>query len=134
MAANEFLEGAIARAEFTVLASAATQALTSGVYLPAGALVTGVTFMNTGAVTIGNASGSIDLRVANTQLSSSVSLVSTGMIKNIASIQTIPTVLTLAYSGGVRLPQSGELVLSVQATSGTAVHTWSPSVFVGYVA
>jgi hypothetical protein len=133
MAANEFLEGPLARAEFTVLASTATQALTSGVYLPAGALVTGVTFMNTGAVTIANASGSIDLRVANTQLSSSVALVSTGMIKNIASVQTIPTVLTLSYSGGVRLPQSGELVLSVQATSGTAVHTWAPSVFVGYV-
>ena len=89
--------------------------------------------MNTGLPTIANASGSIDLRVANTQLSSSVALVSTGMIKNIASAQTVPTVLTLVSTAGMYLPQSGELVLSVQATSGTAVHTWNPSVFVGYV-
>ena len=131
--ANEFLEGQVVRAEYAVLASNATQALTSGVFLPKGALVTGVTFINTGAPTIANASGSIDLRVANTQLSSSISLVSTGMIKNIASAQTIPTVLTLGAVGGVYLPQGGELVLSVQATSGTNAHTWAPSVFVGYV-
>jgi hypothetical protein len=31
------------------------------------------------------------------------------------------------------VPQSGELVLSVQATSGSAVHTWSPTVYIGYV-
>jgi hypothetical protein len=133
MAINEFLEQRVARAEYTVLASAATQSLPSGVFLPAGAIVTGVTFINTGAPTIANASGSIDLRVANTQLSGSQALVSTAMIKNVASAQTIPTIMVLSYSGGVVLSNAGELILSVQATSGTNAHTWKPSVFVGYV-
>lgn len=130
---NEFLEGRVARADYTVLASNATQALTSGVFMPAGALVTGVTFLDTDAVTIANASGTVDLRVANTQLSSSVALISTARISVACPAQTIPYIASLVSTAGMYVPVSGELVLSVQATSGTAVHTWSPSVFVGYI-
>lgn len=129
---NEFLNGRVAKVDFSVLASAATQNLTSGVFIPSGALITGITFMNSGVPTIANASGSIDLRLAGG--GSSVALVSTAMIKNVASAQTIPTPMTLVSSAGMYVPQDAELVLSVQATSGTAVHTWAPTVYVGYIA
>ena len=129
--ANEFLVPRIVKADFTVLASAATQALPSGVFLPKGAVITGITFMDVDAQTIADASGSIDLRIAGG--GSSVALIVTEMIKNAAATQTRPYIASLVSTAGMYVPQSGELVLSVQATSGTAVHTWSPSVYVGYV-
>jgi hypothetical protein len=125
--ANEFLVPRIVKADFTVLASAATQALPSGVFLPKGALITGITFMDVDAQTIADASGSIDLRVG------SVALIVTEMIKNAAATQTRPYIASLVSTAGMYVPASGELVLSVQATSGSAVHTWSPTVYVGYV-
>jgi hypothetical protein len=130
---NEFLQGRVAKADFTILASAATQSLPSGVFLPGGALVTGVTFLNTGAQTIADASGSVDLRVANTALSSSIALISTVRISDLGA-QTVPYVASLVSAVGMYVAVPGELVLSVQATSGTAVHTKAPSVFVGYIA
>lgn len=125
--ANEFLVQRVVSANFPVLASNATQGLTSGVIIPKGALVTGVTMVNTGAITIANASGSIDLRVGTN------ALISTVMIKAAASAQTIPYVATLVSSAGTYLPAGGELQLSVQATSGTAVHTYAPDIYVGYL-
>src|SRR4030042_1788370 len=118
--ANEFLVPRIVKADFTVLASAATQALPSGGFLPKGAVITGITFMDVDAQTIADASGSIDLRVG------SVALIVTEMIKNAAATQTRPYIASLVSTAGMYVPASGELVLSVQATSGTAVHTWSP--------
>ena len=124
--ANEFLAGRIAVANFSVLASAATQALPSNVFIPAGALVTGVTFMDKNANTIANASGTVDLRVG------SVALISTQLIKNFGA-QTIAVTASLVSAAGMYVPVTGEVKLSVQATSGTAVHTFSPTVYIGYV-
>ena len=127
---NEFLVGRVAKADYTILASAATQSLPSGVYIPKGALVTGVTFLDTDAMTIANASGTVDLRVAGG--GSSVALISTVNISDMGA-QTVPYVASLVSAVGMHVPVDGELVLSVQATSGTAVHTYSPSVYVGYI-
>jgi hypothetical protein len=124
--ANEFFAGRVVRADFTILASTATQALPSGVYIPAGALVTGVTFMDKNANTIANASGTVDLRIG------SVAMISTKMIKDLGA-QTVAVAASLVSAGGMYVPITGEVKLSVQATSGTAVHTISPSVFIGYV-
>lgn len=133
MAQNEFLQARVVKADFTCLASAATQALPSGVYIPAGALVTGVTYLDVDAVTAGaNASDTLDLRVVNTALSSSIQLVSTVNMSDCA-VQTVPYVASLVSAVGMYIPVAGELKLHLQATSGTAVHTYSPSVFVGYV-
>lgn len=129
---NEFLQGRVAKADFTILASNATQSLPSGVWVPGGAIVTGVTFINTAAQTVADASGSVDLRVANTALSSSIALISTIEIKNLGA-QTVPYVASLVSAAGMYVAVPGEVVLSVQATSGTAVHTKTPSVLIGYV-
>lgn len=132
--ANEFLTPRVVKADFTVLASSATQSLPSGVYLPKGALVTGVTFMDADALgsVHSNDSATIDLRIMNVGLSSSVQLISTKVISVMAA-QTIPYIAALMTTGGMYVPQSGELVLSVQASSGTLNRTWSPTVFVGYL-
>jgi hypothetical protein len=130
---NEFLEGRIAKANFTVSESAAAQALTSGVFLPAGALVTGVTFIATGAPTVANASNHIGIMAYNTALSSSVQVISTALIKNVASAQTVPTIMTLVSTAGMYIPVAGEVGLSVSASSGTNAITWNPTVYIGYV-
>ena len=131
--ANEFLVKRVAAANFVVLASAATQSLPSGVYIPGGAIVTGVTMINTAPITIANASGSIDLRVKNATAASSQALIITAAIKNAAGAETIPYIATLSNTKGVYLPVGGELVLSVQATSGSSVHTYAPDIYVGYL-
>jgi hypothetical protein len=132
--ANEFLTPRVVKADFTILSSAATQSLPSGVFLPKGALVTGVTMMDFDALgsVHSNDSATIDLRVMNAGLSSSVQLISTKVISVLAA-QTIPYICALMTTGGMYVPQSGELVLSVQASSGTGPRTFSPTVYVGYL-
>lgn len=130
---NEFLKGRVAKADFTILASTATQALPSGVFIPGGALVTGVTYLDADAMTIADASGTVNLQVVNTALSSSISLHSTVRMSAMGA-QTVPYVASLVSAVGMYVAVPGELVLNCQATSGTSVHTYSPSVFVGYIA
>jgi hypothetical protein len=133
MSNNEFFAGRVAKANFTVLASAATQSLPSGIYIPAGALVTGVTILGTGAFgsVHSNDSATIDLRLAGG--GSSVQLISTQVISNLVA-QTIAYRPALVSTAGMYVPQTAELVLSVQASSGTNARTFNPTVFVGYLA
>lgn len=130
--ANEFLQARIAKADFTVLSSAATQSIPSGVFLPKDALVTGITLIDFDALgsVHSNDSASIDLRVAGG--GSSVALISTSAISAFAA-QTIAYRPALVSTAGMYVPQTGELVLSVQASSGTAPRTWSPTIYVGYI-
>jgi hypothetical protein len=135
MAVNEFFEPRVARAEFTVLASADTQALPSGVYLPQGALVTGITLLAKNALgsVHTNDSASVDLRVANTQLSLSQQLCSTKSVGYFGTV-SVAVVWPTTSAGGIYLKSGGELILSVQGSSGTLARTWSPTIYVGYVA
>jgi len=130
--ANEFLVPRVVKADFTILSSAATQAIPSGVFLPKGALVTGITLIDADALgsVHSNDSASIDLRVAGG--GSSVALISTYAISAFAA-QTIAYRPSLVSTAGMYVPQTGELVLSVQASSGTAARTFSPTIYVGYV-
>jgi len=125
---NEFMNPRVVKADFTVLSSAATQALPSGVFIPTNALVTGVTFIDRHALgsVHSNDSASIDLRAAG------VALISTKAISVFAA-QNIAYVPTLVSTAGMNISTAGELVLSVQGSSGTAPRTWSPTVYVGYV-
>lgn len=131
---NEFLEGRVAKANFGLIASsAATQAKPSGVYIPGGAIVTGVTYMATGVMDVSVASQSINLYVANTALSSSMALVSSVVLSALPA-QTIPYAASLLSSAGMYVAVPGELVMSVQAASGGSVVTYNPDIYVGYVA
>jgi len=125
---NEFMNPRVVKADFTVLSSAATQAIPSGVYIPTNALVTGVTFIDRDALgsVHSNDSATIDLRAG------AVALISTMRISQFAA-QTIPYIPSLVSTAGMNVSTGGELVLSVQASSGTAARTWSPTVYVGYV-
>jgi hypothetical protein len=135
MGVNEFLEPRVAKAEYTVLASAGTQALTSGVYIPAAAVVTGVTLIDNDALgsVHTNDSASVDLRIANTHLSASQILCSTKSVGFFGTVN-IANIWPLTSTAGVQVSSGGELVLSVQASSGTLARTWSPTIYVGYVA
>ena len=125
MANNEFLIDRVVKADVSFSYVAATQAVPTGVYLPAGALVTGVTMVDFNANTVANASQSIDLRAG------AVALISTTMVKDIVA-QTACKYPTLAVAGGVFLTKAGEIVLSVQGSTGTNAFTCTPSIFVGY--
>lgn len=130
---NEFLRNRIVKADIAIASSAATQAIPSGIFIPGGALVTGITYMATGAMDVSVASQSINLYAANTQLSSSIALVSSVVMSDLGA-RTIPYVASLLTAAGMYVAVPGELVMSVQAASGGSVVTYSPSIYVGYVA
>ena len=130
---NEFLLNRVAVANFPVLASAVAQTIPSGVFIPAGAMVTGVTFRQTAAPTIGGAANTINLVVVNTALSSSMSLISAVALSDHATHLTRPYTATLSAAVGSYIPVSGELKLNVEGSNGTAVWTYAPDIFVGYV-
>jgi len=129
---NEFLEARVAKANFTIASSAATQALPSGVFVPGGAIVTGITYLATGVMDVSVASQSINLYVANTANSSSIALASS-VVMSALGAQTVPYVASLLTAAGMYVAVPGELVMSVQAASGGSVVTYSPGVFVGYI-
>jgi hypothetical protein len=131
---NDFLQARVALANFVVSSSAATQALTSGIFIPGNAIVTGVTILDQDALgsVQTNDSATAQLYVANTQLSSSIALNSAKSIGYFGTV-SVPQTWPLTSTGGVFVAVPGELVLSVQASSGTAARTWSPQIMVGYV-
>ena len=135
MGVNEFLEPRVAKADFTVLASAATHAWPSGVYIPAGAVVTGVTLIDNDALgsVHANDQASVDLRIANSHLSASQILCSTKSVGFFGTV-SIANIWPLTSTAGVYVSSGGEIVLSVQESSGTLARTWSPTIYVGYVA
>ena len=129
---NEFLEVRVQKANITIASSAATQAIPTGIFIPGGALVTGVTYMATGVMDVSVASQTINLYAANTALSSSMALVSSIAMSDLGA-RTIPYKASLVSSAGMYVAVPGEIVMSVQAASGGSVVTYSPDVYVGYV-
>lgn len=125
---NEFLTPRVVKADFTVLSSAATQAINGSVFIPKGALVTGVTIMDADALgsVHSNDSASFDLRAGG------VALISTSCVSDMAA-QNIVYRGALVSTAGMYVSADGALVLSVQASSGTGPRTWSPTIYVGYV-
>jgi len=129
---NEFLEVRVQKANITIASSAATQAIPTGIFIPGGALVTGVTYMATGVMDVSVASQTINLYAANTALSSSMALVSSIAMSDLGA-RTIPYKASLVSSAGMYVAVPGEIVMSVQAASGGSVVTYSPDIYVGYV-
>jgi hypothetical protein len=130
---NEFLLNRIAVANFPVLASAAAQTIPSGVWIPGGAVVTGVTFRQTTTPTIANAANTVDLVIVNTALASSMSQISAVALSDCAPASTVPYVATLSAAVGSYIPVAGELKLHVEGSNGTNAWTFAPNVYVGYV-
>lgn len=83
----------------------------SGVIIPAGAIITGAKLMANAAVTTTDASATIQLRVGTN------SIISTTKLNAAVGAQTIPITLTLNQAGGVYVPASGELNMIVSASS-----------------
>jgi len=132
---NEFLEARIAKANFTMASTmSAAQSSPSGVFIPGGAIVTGITYMFTGARTLAGNSATAEVRVINTELASSMALVSTLNLSAFPA-QTIPYKASLLSAAGMYVAVPGELVLTVGADAagnsvGTSIY---PTAFVGYV-
>lgn len=133
---NEFLLPRVAKADFSPAATmSAAQSCPSGVFIPGGALVTGVTYMYTTARTVAGNSATASVFVANTALSSSIGLVSSLNLSDFPA-QTKPYVASLVSAVGMYVAVPGELVLTIGAdAAGNSVGTSvAPSVFVGYIA
>jgi hypothetical protein len=132
---NEFLEGRVAKADFTAAATmSAAQSCPSGVWIPGGAIVTGVTYIYTNARTVAGNSATASVFVANTALSSSIGLVSSLNLSALPA-QTIPYAASLVSAVGMYVAVPGELVFTIGADgAGNSVGTSVvPSVYVGYV-
>lgn len=113
MASNGLLVQRTAVFESVLIGNAATTH-SSGIYLPAGAIITGIKAVSPGAVTNRtDASATIQLRVGTDSIMSAATLKTLGA-------QTIPVALTLNQAGGVYVPNSGELNLIVQASSNSS--------------
>lgn len=113
MASNGLLVQRTAVFESVLIGNAATTH-SSGIYIPAGAIITGIRAVCPGAQTnYAAASATIQLRVGTD------SIMSVATIKAIGA-QTVPTALTLNAAGGVYVPNSGELNLIVQASSNSS--------------
>ena len=124
-AQNDFLAQRVERANFTVIGPNNTQNLTSGVVLPAGAWVTGVTINPSGAQTsASNATQSFSMGATN------VTLISSAILSAQVS-QTVPKVQTLSVAGGMYIPSSAEVIMSVASLNST--YTITPQVYIGYV-
>lgn len=133
---NEFLEARVAVANFSAASTmSAAQSLPSGVWIPGGALVTGVTYIYTGARTVAGNSATAQVNVHNTALSSSIALVSSLNLSNFPA-QTKPYVASLVSAVGMYVAVPGELVMTIGAdAAGNSVGTnAAPSVYVGYIA
>jgi hypothetical protein len=127
MANNEFFVPRVVTASFSVPDAAASQSISSPVYLPAKAIVTGVTMMNT-AVTCSGISATLDLRAG------SEAIIKTVNMKNAASAATIPYAATISGTTPLYITSGGQLVLSVGASgAGNSNWTYSPTVYIGFV-
>lgn len=116
--ANEFNINRVAKAHLVHPghASATGNTTNTGVFIPKGAIVTGVRMMAGGAIT-----GAASLSNAIFGISvGTVSIVSNNNIQSVKVVQTAPVALTLAVGpGGVLVPATGELKVEYVST-GTA--------------
>ena len=126
MANNPFLEGRVASALFTNSLTAVSTALTSGVYIPTGALVTGVTYFGTDVVGTNNSMGSFTLSVGTVPIISA-------QAQSAIPAQTIASRPLLVSTAGMYIATAGELKLGVGSHLTAATGSMAQNVYVGYV-
>ena len=120
---NEFMARRVAKGTMTYLSSqTAASTFSMGVFIPAGAIVTGIQFVGVSAQTLTNAAGTVQLKAGTQALAAAVAisgLPENGAIASTAVTATVPTV-------------GGELNIICQATStSTAAGAWD--VYVDYI-
>lgn len=127
MANNEFFVPRVITANFSVPDAAASQSISSPVYLPAGAIVTGITFVNTAAPTVANVSATLEL------LAGTENIMKTVNMKNCASAQTVPYAATISGTTPIYIVSGGMLILNVQSSNNSSNWTYKPDVYVGFL-
>jgi len=120
---NEFLTKRTAYASITLPNVATT--VSTGVFIPAGAIVTGIRMNAPSAVTLTGASATVQLVIG------AVSVVATSNISALGA-QTVPSVKTLATTAGNYITVDSEIQLIAQASSNSAA-TAAYQVFVDYL-
>jgi hypothetical protein len=119
--ANEFLVERV-----VVFKANAAATLYAGVYIPAGAIINGISAFVTGDQTnLAAASATFQLRVGTDSICSAITF------KQLAA-QTKPVALTMNNSAGVYVPNSGELNLIMQASQNSS-YVGPPTFYVGYM-
>lgn len=125
MAYNEFLEGRVVSANFTNVPAVAGTTLSSPVYIPTGALVTGVTYYSPASVYTDASNATMSIRAGAVVLCST---------QNIAAIpaRTIASRPLLVSAGGMYVSTAGNLNVSINGGS-VGTGTMSINMYVGYV-
>jgi hypothetical protein len=128
MANNEFFVPRVITANFSVPDAAASQSVSSPVYLPAGAIVTGITFNHTAAPTVVGISATVNLYAG------SEALMKTVCMKDGVSVQTKPYAATISGTTPLYVTSGGMLKLYIGASAaGNSNWTYKPDVFVGFL-
>jgi hypothetical protein len=120
---NEFLTKRTAYASITIPNVATT--VSTGVFIPAGAIVTGIRMNAPSAVTLTGASATVQLVIG------AVSVVATSNVSALGA-QTVPSVKAMATTAGNYITVDSELQLIAQASSNSAA-TAAYQVFVDYL-
>lgn len=135
MAYNELLLQRTAYASVAILGSrTATANQGLGIYLPAGAIVTGVRMSvqaATGSGSLTAASGTFNLYVGASSLGTNYALISAITYKQILSPQ-IPTALTVLQAGGMQVPATGELNFQWGVSNNSSFDTLNTEVYIDY--
>jgi hypothetical protein len=97
-----------------------------GVFIPAGAIITGITLIAPGAVTTTDASATIVLKVGT------FPIVATTKINAAIPAQTVGTKIALLTTAGLYVPTTGELNLVVSASANSSCNA-TVDIYVDYM-
>ena len=120
---NEFLTKRTAYASVTIPNAATT--VSTGVFIPAGAIVTGIRMNAPSAVTLTGASATVQLMIG------AISVVATSNVSALGA-QTVPSIKAMATTTGNYITVDSEIQLIAQASNNSAA-TAAYQVFVDYL-
>jgi|WetSurMetagenome_2_1015567.scaffolds.fasta_scaffold86821_2 hypothetical protein len=126
MGVNEFVEGRVAVASFTITAQSVASTVTSDVYIPTGAIVTGVSLMCPGTLSVADMSQSFQIYAG------AIPLVVATTVKGMPA-QTVVSRHVLSTTAGNYISTAGQLNLTYGSWTGTSLGYAAPVVSVGYI-
>ena len=126
MGANEYLGGRVAVASFTITNQSVATTMTSDVYIPTGAIVTGVSLMCPGTLSVADMSQSLQIYAG------AIPLVVATTVKGLPA-QTVVSRHVLSTTAGNYISTAGALGLYYGSWTGTSLGYAAPVISVGYV-
>jgi hypothetical protein len=125
---NQYFEARVAVCDIPYTNQAAQTTLGGGVYLPTGAVVTGLSLMQTGSASTIASIGAVTIGVGAITLGS--------LAGSAAPAQTLMSRPALATTQGMYLSTGGEIKMTVGSwlTSNGTPGGFTPTVYVGYLA